>query len=82
MMLMALHPDVQTRAQEEIDKISNPGEPIEHNRVEHLTYLLAVLKEVLRFAPVGPLCKQLCILLQKKLIFRIYRSPTQISKRR
>lgn len=56
MMLMALHTSIQTRAQEEIDQVLNQGELPSHNRLDHLTYLQAILKEVLRFAPVGPLC--------------------------
>lgn len=57
MMLMALFPEVQTRAQKEIDeKIGYDGLP-SFDRFEDLPFISAVLKEVLRFAPVGPLGK-------------------------
>lgn len=52
---MALFPDVQQRAQHEIDeKIGSSALP-SMKQLDDLHYLYAVLKEVLRFAPVGPL---------------------------
>jgi hypothetical protein len=52
---MALHPKVQARAQAEIDEICGQGLTPRTSQVELLAYLQAVLKEVLRFAPVGNL---------------------------
>ncbi|KAJ7723729.1 cytochrome P450 [Mycena maculata] len=52
-MLMALHPAVQKRAQAEIDSITS-GIP-QFADVYRLPYLLAVLKEVMRYAPVANL---------------------------
>ncbi|KAJ7117145.1 cytochrome P450 [Mycena epipterygia] len=50
-MLMALHPSVQARAQAELDSaISGPPRVRD---VSHLSYLLAVMKEVIRYAPVA-----------------------------
>jgi hypothetical protein len=52
-MLMALHPSVQERARHEID--STIGRVPRMSELYRLPYLLAVLKEVMRYAPVGNL---------------------------
>lgn len=52
---MALHPDVQLRAQAEIDEKLGTGSLPSLKQLDNLHYLNAILKEVLRFAPVGPL---------------------------
>ncbi|KAJ6582360.1 cytochrome P450 [Mycena capillaripes] len=52
-MIMALHPSVQERARHEID--STIGRVPRMSEVYRLPYLLAVLKEVMRYAPVGNL---------------------------
>ena len=54
-MLMALHPDVQKRAQAEVDDEVGRNQVAEYAQLENVPYLFAVMKEVLRFAPVGPL---------------------------
>ncbi|KXN87802.1 O-methylsterigmatocystin oxidoreductase [Leucoagaricus sp. SymC.cos] len=54
-LLMALHPEIQTRAQAEIDEICGQDQFPNTSQLELFTYLQAVLKEVLRFAPVGNL---------------------------
>lgn len=63
-MLMALHPDVQEHARAEIDQVlenrhlPHVGDPHLLPQIGDLPrfqYLLAVLKEVLRWAPVGNL---------------------------
>ncbi len=56
-MLMALHPDIQVRAQVELDSVLGKGCQPSYTDVDSLPYLAAVLKEVLRFAPIGPLGK-------------------------
>lgn len=54
-LLMALHPDIQRRAQAEIDEVVGKDRlPTIADQV-CLPYVSAVLKEVLRFAPVAPL---------------------------
>ncbi|ETW75662.1 cytochrome P450 monooxygenase 5 [Heterobasidion irregulare TC 32-1] len=60
-MLMALHPNVQRRAQEEIDSSVGHGQPPTLADTRHLEYLTCVMKEVLRFAPVGPLGSLNCV---------------------
>ncbi|KAF9261282.1 cytochrome P450 [Marasmius fiardii PR-910] len=54
MLLMALHPEAQKKAQAEIDQIvgSQPRLP-EVDELPHLHYLYAIMKEVLRYAPVA-----------------------------
>lgn len=52
---MMRHPDVQKKAQAEIDSVVGPDRlPGEADR-ERLPYLRAVLWEVLRWQPIGPL---------------------------
>jgi cytochrome P450 len=54
---MMLYPEVQRKAQEEIDKvIGNDRLPTMADQAS-LPYLGAVVKEVLRWNPVTPLCK-------------------------
>ena len=54
---MLLHPEVQRKAQEEIDRvIGNDRFPTLADQ-PNLPYVGAVAKEVLRWAPVAPLCK-------------------------
>jgi len=54
-LLMALHPDIQRRAQAEIDEVVGKDRlPTTADQVS-LPYVSAVVKEVLRFAPVAPL---------------------------
>ncbi|KAG7097964.1 hypothetical protein E1B28_005275 [Marasmius oreades] len=54
MLLMALHPEAQNKAQAEIDRVvgSHPRLP-EVTELHHLHYLHAMMKEVLRYAPVA-----------------------------
>ncbi|KAJ7710621.1 cytochrome P450 [Mycena rosella] len=51
LMLMALHPVVQERAQAEIDSVLGGAPRVAD--VSRLPYLLAVMKEVMRYAPVA-----------------------------
>ncbi|KAJ7708621.1 cytochrome P450 [Mycena metata] len=53
LMLMALHPSVQNRTQQEIDSII--GRAPRMTDVHRLPYLLTILKEVMRYAPVANL---------------------------
>ncbi|KAJ8087754.1 hypothetical protein AAF712_010543 [Marasmius tenuissimus] len=54
-LLMALYPDAQKRAQVEIDEVvaSNGARLPEISELKRLPYLHAILKEVLRYAPVA-----------------------------
>ncbi|KAK2460279.1 hypothetical protein APHAL10511_007668 [Amanita phalloides] len=54
-LLMALYPDVQKRAQDEIDRVVGKDRLPNLDDQDELVYVGAVIKEVLRFAPVAPL---------------------------
>ncbi|KAG5653466.1 hypothetical protein H0H81_000235 [Sphagnurus paluster] len=56
-MLMALHPGVQTKIREELDSVVGHGNAPRASEVDKLVYLNSVLKEVLRYAPVANLGK-------------------------
>ena len=49
---MAVHPEVQNNLQAEIDTVVGREHLPHPSHVTRLPYLLAVMKEVLRFAPV------------------------------
>ncbi|KAK7056377.1 hypothetical protein VNI00_002931 [Paramarasmius palmivorus] len=54
-LTMVLHPEAQKRAQEEIDRVVGRGRMPSVNDQEHLVYVRALVKELLRWRPVGPL---------------------------
>jgi len=59
-LLMSLYPEVQRKAQEEIDRV------VGHDRLpnaqdrNHLPYVDAIMKEVMRLNPVAPLGEPQC----------------------
>ncbi|XP_019154478.1 PREDICTED: cytochrome P450 78A9-like [Ipomoea nil] len=52
---MVLHPDVQSKVQEEVDRIVGRERAVTESDVAKMVYLPAVIKEVLRLHPPGPL---------------------------
>ncbi len=52
---MVLHPDVQKRAQQELDAVVGSGRLPEFSDRASLPYLNALVKELLRWHPVAPL---------------------------
>lgn len=52
---MVLHPNVQARAQAELDSVIGPGRLPDYNDRPLLPYINAIVKEVLRWNPVAPL---------------------------
>ena len=54
-LLMTLYPDVQERAQDEIDRVIGKDRLPSIGDQDKLVYTGALIKEVLRFAPVAPL---------------------------
>lgn len=52
---IVLHPDVQQRVHDELDEIVGRSRRVDESDVMNMTYLLAVIKEVLRLHPPGPL---------------------------
>lgn len=52
---MVLHPDVQSRVHEELDKVVGRSRAVTDTDISEMVYLAAVVKEVLRLHPPGPL---------------------------
>ncbi|KAJ0899515.1 putative cytochrome P450 [Helianthus annuus] len=52
---MILHPDIQERAQSEIDSVVGSGRPVSDEDLPSMPYLHAIVKETLRMHPPGPL---------------------------
>nr|KYP75681.1 Cytochrome P450 78A4 [Cajanus cajan] len=55
MAMMVLHQDVQKKAREEIDTCINQNGHVRDSDIPNLPYLQAIVKEVLRLHPPGPL---------------------------
>lgn len=53
---MSAFPDVQRKAQREIDSIVGNDRLVSYDDQDSLPYLQALCREVLRFRPVLPLC--------------------------
>lgn len=52
MLAMALFPEVQQKAQQELDRIVDPDRLPEYNDLEHLPYIRAIAMETMRWIPV------------------------------
>lgn len=52
---MVMHPDVQSTVHDELDKVVGRSRSVAESDMSHLVYLTAVVKEVLRLHPPGPL---------------------------
>ncbi|KAI3820897.1 hypothetical protein L1987_08448 [Smallanthus sonchifolius] len=52
---IVLHPDIQARAQSEIDSVVGSSRPVSDADLPNLPYLHAIVKETLRVHPPGPL---------------------------
>ncbi|KAK1433674.1 hypothetical protein QVD17_10589 [Tagetes erecta] len=52
---MVLHPDIQAKAQKEIDSVVGLNRPVTDSDLDKLPYLQAIVKETLRVHPPGPL---------------------------
>lgn len=55
MARMVLHPDVQSTVHDELDKVVGRSRAVNESDISELVYLTAVVKEVLRLHPPGPL---------------------------
>eukprot|EP00262_Sarcandra_glabra_P018538 TRINITY_DN6690_c0_g1_i1.p1 TRINITY_DN6690_c0_g1~~TRINITY_DN6690_c0_g1_i1.p1 ORF type:complete len:441 (+),score=83.02 TRINITY_DN6690_c0_g1_i1:35-1324(+) len=54
--IIVLHPDIQFKAQSEIDAaVGNSGRPVSDSDIPNLPYLQSIVKEALRVHPPGPL---------------------------
>lgn len=58
-LALVLHPGVQEKAQEEIDRVVGSERLPEFSDRPSLPYVNAILKEVLRWNPVAPLGEEL-----------------------
>ena len=56
-LAMLLYPDVQKKAQAELDRVVGNDRLPNFNDRERLPYIDALVKETLRWNPVVPLCK-------------------------
>lgn len=52
---MVRHPEVQSKVQDELDKVVGKSRPLMESDIPSLNYLQSVIKEVLRLHPPGPL---------------------------
>ncbi|XP_077230299.1 cytochrome P450 78A5-like [Tasmannia lanceolata] len=52
---MVLHPDIQSKAQSEIDAVVGESRPVSDTDIPNLHYLQSIVKESLRMHPPGPL---------------------------
>ncbi|KAJ4972517.1 hypothetical protein NE237_005691 [Protea cynaroides] len=55
MARMVLHPDIQAKAQQEMDTCISENRHVRDSDIPNLPYLQAIVKEVLRLHPPGPL---------------------------
>lgn len=59
MLAMVMYPETQRKAQEEIDSIVGRDRLPSFDDFEQLVYIRAIIKETMRWHPVGPLGKTL-----------------------
>lgn len=52
---MVLHPEFQSRVHDELDRVVGKSRPVKESDIPAMVYLAAVVKEVLRLHPPGPL---------------------------
>ena len=52
---MLLHPEIQSKVQAELDQVVGKSRPLMESDIQSMVYLPAVVKEVLRLHPPGPL---------------------------
>lgn len=52
---MVLHPDIQSKVQDELDRVVGGSRPLMESDIQSTVFLQAVVKEVLRLHPPGPL---------------------------
>ena len=55
-LAMVLHPEAQRKAQDELDRVVGTDRLPDFTDEPALPYVTALMKEVLRWRPVGPLC--------------------------
>ncbi|KAF5348525.1 hypothetical protein D9756_009681 [Leucocoprinus leucothites] len=53
-LAMLLHPDIQLKAQKELDSVIGPDRLPEFSDIAHLVFISAIVKELLRWNPIVP----------------------------
>jgi cytochrome P450 len=77
-LAMTLYPDVQRKAQAEIDQMVGNSRLPNFSDEGVLPYVQAIVKEALRWHPVAPLCGFLCVAsIISPVTGFIYSHPTQ-----
>lgn len=59
-LVMTLHPEMQQRAQDEINHVVGKDRLPNINDQQNLPYIMALIKEIFRWAPPVPLGVDLC----------------------
>ncbi|KAL6698552.1 cytochrome P450 [Trichoderma pleuroticola] len=72
-LAMILHPEVQQKAQEELDRVVGPHRLPTKDDQENLPYINAIVKESLRYYPVAPLAAPHRV--TEEIVYRGYRIP-------
>ena len=54
-LAMVAYPEIQLRAQRELDAVVGRSRIPTHADMPHLPYICAIIKEILRWRPAGPL---------------------------
>lgn len=67
-LMMVLFPDVQKKAQAQIDAVIGKGRIPRLQDRASLPYIDALLRETLRYNPVVPLCKSILVMYRPVLI--------------
>ncbi|KAF9057018.1 cytochrome P450 [Panaeolus papilionaceus] len=77
MLLMALHPDIQQKARDEVDQLFKYVGAFDTVCLSKLRYLRATMKEVLRYAPVANLALSHCVTQEDEYLgYRIPKGAT------
>ncbi|KAF9000954.1 cytochrome P450 [Cyathus striatus] len=81
MLAILLHPEAQTRAQEELDHVVGRERLPNFGDYESLIYVQAIVKECIRWRPVAPLGKDLSFYYQRFNVMVNFRCSTQAGSR-
>ena len=66
-LAMSMYPDVQAKAQAQIDNIIGKGRLPEHSDIENMPYVQALVKELFRWQPIAPF--GMSWYFQKRIVF-------------
>jgi cytochrome P450 len=69
-LAMILYPDVQKRAQEELDAVVGRSRMPNFQDINNLPYIQCIVKEILRWSPVSPLGESMTA--RKEILLRMW----------